>query len=93
MYISKQRTPAKTSKISLRLCGLLALSVMLSLLTGCGSVSSKNARILNVYQPSVLGLEAGVPIQAKEGIYTPQTDETWHSDKRFRELERKLINE
>tara|TARA_R110000765_G_scaffold272951_1_gene371644 strand:+ start:607 stop:723 length:117 start_codon:yes stop_codon:yes gene_type:complete len=29
-------------------------------------------------------------IQSKEGIYTPQTDEIWHSDKRFRKLERQL---
>lgn len=44
---------------------------------------------LNIYQPSVLALKAGVPVTTTEGIYTPQTDEIWHSDKRYRDLERK----
>jgi hypothetical protein len=33
----------------------------------------------------------GTPVQTKEGVYTPATDEVWHSDKRYRELERKLF--
>jgi hypothetical protein len=43
---------------------------------------------LNIYQPSILALKAGTRVETKEGIYTPQTDEVWHSDKRYRELER-----
>jgi hypothetical protein len=31
-----------------------------------------------------------VTIQTKEGQYTPQKEEIWHSDKRYRDLERKL---
>jgi hypothetical protein len=43
---------------------------------------------LNIYQPSILVLPAGVPVGVEGGVYTPQTREVWHSDKRFRELER-----
>ena len=45
---------------------------------------------LNIYQPSTLNLAEGVPIQSKAGVYTPQTDEVWHSDARFRKLEREV---
>jgi hypothetical protein len=44
---------------------------------------------LNIYQPSILVLEQGKTIETRDGYYTPQTQEVWHSDKRFRELERR----
>lgn len=44
---------------------------------------------LSIYQPSILSLRAGTKVQTTEGVYTAQTDEVWHSDKRYRELERK----
>jgi len=43
-----------------------------------------------IYQPSILKLKANLSVQTNDGIYTPQVDEVWHSDKRFRELERSL---
>ena len=43
---------------------------------------------LNIYQPSIIRLKGGKSIQTADGVYTPQLDEIWHSDKRFRELER-----
>lgn len=43
---------------------------------------------LNIYQPSILTLTPGTPVQTEGGIYTPQTREVWHSDKRYRDLER-----
>ena len=46
---------------------------------------------LNIYQPPIIILEGGKEVVTKEGNYTPQTDETWHSDYRYRELERKLF--
>jgi hypothetical protein len=49
---------------------------------------NRSAVTLNIYQPSILALKAGTRVETKEGIYTPQTDEVWHSDKRYRELER-----
>jgi hypothetical protein len=44
---------------------------------------------LNIYQASVLKIKAGTVIETVDGIYTAQTDEVWHSDKRFREQERR----
>lgn len=44
---------------------------------------------LSIYQPSVLILEKDAKIQTRDGIYTVQEEEIWHSDKRYRELERK----
>ena len=40
--------------------------------------------------PSTLNLIKGNPIETSKGIYTPQADEIWHSDARFRRLERQL---
>jgi hypothetical protein len=37
-------------------------------------------------------LQAGTPVQTKEGIYTPQTDEIWHSHLRWLELENNLTD-
>lgn len=45
---------------------------------------------MTIYQPSILNLEAGTTIQTKDGVYTPQVDEIWHSDKRYRTLEREV---
>jgi hypothetical protein len=58
---------------------------------GCKSPSPE-IRNLNLYQPSTLSLKAGTKVQTVEGIYQAQTDEIWHSDKRFRQLERKVYN-
>jgi hypothetical protein len=40
----------------------------------------------------VLHLKAGLPVQTVDGIYTPQVDETWHSDARFQAVENEAIN-
>tara|TARA_R100001163_G_C4956832_1_gene122297 strand:+ start:13 stop:261 length:249 start_codon:yes stop_codon:yes gene_type:complete len=69
---------------------LLATSILMIGLTSCATSSSTKSGTLNIYQPSTLNLAAGTPIQSKEGVYTPQTDEVWHSDARFRKLERQL---
>jgi hypothetical protein len=61
-------------------------------LTSCDQNLWKKKGELNIYQPSILSLEKGKSIQTKDGIYTPETDEVWHSDKRFRILERGLYN-
>jgi hypothetical protein len=47
---------------------------------------------LNIYQPSTLRLEKGKAIQTIDGTYTPQTNEIWHSDARFRKLEREIYS-
>lgn len=60
-------------------------------LTSCSKNSSPKSGTLNIYQPSTLQLQKGQAVQTKEGVYTPETDEVWHSDKRYRALERKLF--
>jgi hypothetical protein len=70
--------------------GLLALMMITIGLTSCETSSSTKSGTLNIYQPSTLSLAAGIPIQSKNGVYTPQTDEVWHSDARFRKLEREV---
>jgi hypothetical protein len=60
------------------------------MLISCAKSSSTSSASLKIYQPTILRLKANEPIQTVDGIYTPQIDEVWHSDKRFRELERTL---
>jgi hypothetical protein len=60
-------------------------------LTSCEIGSFKKEPIYNIYQPSILSLEKGKSIITKDGIYTPQTDEVWHSDARFKKLENQLF--
>lgn len=59
------------------------------LLTSC---AQKPSILLQkrIYQPSYLFLEAGKPIQTKEGIHVPQTDETWFSAEKVEKLEKQL---
>jgi hypothetical protein len=59
-------------------------------LTSCAKDLSQSVQDLNIYQPSTLKLQKDQPIQTEEGIYTPQKNEVWHSDARFRKLERQL---
>lgn len=47
---------------------------------------------LQIYQMRALFLPAGQPVQTKEGIYTPQTDEVWHSVAAYEALEKQLLN-
>lgn len=63
-----------------------------ALLTGCAVASSVPKASLQVYQPRVLLLKAAVPIQTPAGIYTPQTDEVWHSAQAYADLENQLLN-
>lgn len=63
--------------------------MMLFLLTGCAQESSVNRRI---YQPSTLRPIAGQVIQTHDGFYVTGTDEVWHSDIRYRDLENAYLN-
>lgn len=58
------------------------------LLTNCQSKKIDT----RIYQPSVLIIPAGVPIQTTEGVFVPNEMQIWHSAKRVEELERKLSN-
>lgn len=45
-----------------------------------------------IYQPDQIILEAGKTIQTKEGSYTPQFDETFHSSNTVERLETIISN-
>ena len=62
----------------------------LIVLTSCGSGSLPSGSNLNIYQPSTLRLKKNNAVQTRDGVYTPQTDEVWHSDTRYRSLEREV---
>lgn len=49
---------------------------------------------LKIYQPSILVPNKGSIITTSEGVYEVQTDgEVWHSDKRYRILERQIYTQ
>ena len=72
--------------------GTLVIAMMLIGLTSCVTDLPPNVSDLNIYQPSTLRLSKGNAVQTVEGIYTPQTDEVWHSDARYRRLEREVYS-
>ena len=76
----------------LKSLGTLVIATMLIGLTSCVTDLPPNVSSLNIYQPSTLRLSKGAPIQTRDGIYAPQTDEVWHSDARYRRLEREVYS-
>jgi hypothetical protein len=74
------------------LSALAATMLLIALLTGCAAASSAPKPSLRIYQPRILTLAAGQPVPTAEGIYTPQTDEVWHSAQAYADLEAQLIN-
>lgn len=76
----------KSSRTSTSAAALATL-LLLSALTSCALNTSPKPGILNIYAPDVLRLKAGEQVQTVDGIYKAQTDEVWHSDKRYRQLE------
>jgi hypothetical protein len=79
----------KTKSPAYALCLVMLLSL---LLTGCATVSSAPRQSWQIYQPRVLHLPAGQPVQTAAGIYRPQVDEVWHSAAAYQDLENQLIN-
>lgn len=73
-------------------CVSLALALITLSLTGCLSGSSAPKASPQIYQPRVLLLKAGQPVQTREGLYLPQLDETWHSAAAYELLENQVIN-
>lgn len=64
-------------------------------LTGCASAPSAapaSSPTYPIYQPRTLELTAGLPVQTKNGIYTPQADETWHSPAAYEQVSREAWN-
>ena len=84
---------SRNSKLKLPAFATALLLATIFALTGCNSFSSQNEALQRqLYQPPILHLKAGVPIQTAEGVYTPQVDEVWHSAARFNEVERQAQN-
>jgi hypothetical protein len=71
---------------------MLAMTLASAVLTSCATASSDAKASLRIYQPRSLRLQAGQEIQTRDGRYSPQVDEIWHSDAAYRELEQGLIN-
>jgi hypothetical protein len=80
------RNYANKSKIFV-MKALMILMIAL-IFCSCNSLLSRNTT--NIYQPLILRLKAKQTILTSDGFYTPDTDEVWHSDYRFRKLERQL---
>jgi hypothetical protein len=72
--------------------GIVAIVMTLIGQTSCVSNLPPNVSDLNIFQPSTLRLIKSEAIQTRDGIYTPQTDEVWHSDARYRRLEREFYH-
>jgi hypothetical protein len=71
----------------------LALLLPMIVLTGCVSATRDVAATQRLYQPSILRLNPGQEIQTQDGLYRPQTPEVWHSDNRYRQLERAYLDQ
>ena len=90
---NQPRTNCRPSKLKLPAFALALLPLTIFALTACSSYYSQNAVLQRqLYQPPILHLKAGTPIQTAEGVYTPQVDEVWHSAARFNEVERQAQN-
>lgn len=74
-------------------CATLAALLISTALTGCASASRGAADTRRLYQPPILRLPQGQPIQTQDGLHVPQADEVWHSDARYRELERAYLDQ
>ena len=93
IYTKTLETEKTRLQKKLKNLGIAAIAMMLIGQTSCESVLPQNVSDLNIYQPSTLRLIKSNPIQTKDGIYTPQTDEVWHSDARYRRLEREVYTD
>ena len=91
---SNPTSPA--SRQASRVCAIVGILLLSFLLTSCASDSAEPkespATSMQLYQPPVLRLYQGEVIRTRDGRYIPQVDEVWHSDARYRALERELIN-
>gem|GEM_PF-4086941 len=69
---------------------LIALAIQLLACKHSQQESMPSVTPLKIYQPSILTPIKGTQIPTTEGIYEVQTEgEVWHSDKRYRLIERR----
>jgi hypothetical protein len=70
-------------------CALATLLISFAL-TGCVCGSKRTSGSLQG-SPRILRLQAGTPVQTKDGLYQPQADETWHSQAEYLRLEQEVL--
>ena len=59
-------------------------------LTGCACASRQTSGSLQG-SPRILRLQAGTTVPTKDGLYSPQSDETWHSQSEYLRLEQEVL--
>lgn len=69
---------------------ILLLIISVLILSGCNTLRDKS---LNIYQPDILELDRGVKIQTSRGVYAPQKDEVWYSEKSYKDLAESIFYE
>lgn len=70
-------------------CGVIVSLVLYAvILFGCAGHTDLQKQI---YQPNYLVLPAQKSVQTKEGVYTPQQEETWVSTWKYQALERENL--
>ena len=69
---------------------VLATLLTSFVLTGCVCGSKRTSGSLQG-SPRILRLQAGTPVQTKDGLYQPQADETWHSQSEYLRLEQEVL--
>ena len=67
---------------------LLLISVAL---TSCASNSPTVADSMTLYSPPFLRLAAGTVVETKDGRYTAQVSEVWHSDAEYQRRVREAL--
>lgn len=88
-YKNRNKDNGNLKKNLKKLGTTLMLMPLLGMTSCC--VCKKNVSSASIYQTPTLKLQAGVKVETIDGVYTPQTNEVWHSEMRYREMERRLI--
>lgn len=86
--LEKDKRISLNKSKSLGIGAILSLLIMLTLSSCNCSTKGNGSRI---YQTPILRIKAGTEVNTEEGIYKAQVDEIWHSDGRYRDLEKKLL--
>ena len=71
-------------KIKLILKSTTAALIAMSF-AGCANTETDSTLSLLIYQPDYLYLQKGEAIQTQRGIYSPQFDEIWVSEKKYKD--------
>ena len=90
-YLKNQDIDKKNLSIKLKNLGIGVILSLLMLLTLSSCICSTRGNGSRIYQTPILRLKAGTEVMTEEGLYKAQVDEIWHSDGRYRDLEKKLL--